>query len=109
IADPLFARVEHASFLLEEAEQFGDKQWVSARMIGDFPHEPRRRVRLAEYGEYTLHFGLCKRRQRDRAGVALTHQSIERRLDRLWGEKVARLTADAVQQLVQLALASGIG
>ena len=83
VARPLVARVEQPSFVLQVPEQLGDEERISAGVIGELPHEPGWRVWLAERGEHALHFGVRKRAQRDRAGVALADELIERRLDRL--------------------------
>src|SRR5688500_6922050 len=83
------------------AEQLGDKEWISAGVIGELPHEPGWRVWLAERCQGTLYFLASKRPQHDRAGVAPADELIELRLDCLRRESLVGLATDPVQQMVK--------
>ena len=52
IARPLVTRVEQPSFFLQVPEQLGDEERIAAGVIGERPHEPGRRVWLAERCEH---------------------------------------------------------
>jgi hypothetical protein len=80
-------------------EQLDDEEWVSARAIGELLYEPCWRVRLAERGERTLYLGVRERTQDDRAGLSFGDELIERRLDSLRRENLARLTANRSSRL----------
>jgi hypothetical protein len=82
-------------------EQLDDEEWISAGAFGERFHQSGWRVSLAERREGTLHIGVRERAQDDGACVPLTDKLIERCLDGLRREDVARLTTNPIKQAMQ--------
>src|SRR5262249_17025735 len=106
---PSVLGIEQPALIPQMRVELFHEEGVATGLLEEFPSHPVGRIGAAKCAKERAHLAFGKRPKRDGARLALANELVHRRFDALRCQRLTRLAANAVEEILQCAPAGDGG